>query len=451
MIHRLLVATRGEIAVRVLRTAQRLGIETVAAVSEADRESLPARLADTTVVLGPARPSGSYLSVDAVLRAARAARVDAVHPGYGFLSESPALASACEDAGMVFVGPTPQQLSAVGDKVSAREHALAAGLPLVAGTDVRSAADVRRLTDEVGLPVLVKAVGGGGGRGMRVVRSLERVDEVLDVAVAEAQGAFGDPRIYAERYVERARHVEVQILGDGATAMALGTRDCSVQRRHQKLVEEAPAPLLPPGMSEQMEKAAVALATHLRYRGLGTVELLYDVDARSFAFLEMNARIQVEHPVTEAVFGLDLVAEQLSIAEGQPVTLRPGDSTANGHAVECRVNAEDPAAGFRPSPGRVTRAQLPVGPGIRVDTYLYPGCVVPPYYDSLVAKVIASAPSRDEAFDLMASALQRVTIEGVATNVALLGDLVGSAELRAGGVDTAWLERRLDAFPEEVP
>lgn len=449
MIRRLLVANRGEIAVRVLRTARRLGIETVLTVSQADRSSMAARLADLAVVIGPGPAAASYLSVDAVMSAAHAHRVDAVHPGYGFLSESPALAQACQDAGVVFVGPTAAQLREVGDKVRARANAEAAGLPVVPGRPVDGVADLVAAADEVGVPLLLKAVGGGGGRGMRVLASVDRAGETLDLAVAEAQAAFGDPRVYVERYVERSRHVEVQVLGDGREAIHLGTRDCSTQRRHQKVIEEAPAPLLTEAATRRMCDGAVALARHLGYRGLGTVEYLYDIDAGQHYFLEMNARIQVEHPVTEQVCGLDLVAEQLAVADGQALRVRQDEVRLAGHAVECRINAEDPAADFRPAPGTVTRAELPAGPGVRVDTYLYAGAQVSPFYDSLVAKVVTHAVTRQAALDLMAGALARMAVEGVATNLELARRLVASAELRAGGVDTGWLARLLDAGPDE--
>ncbi len=443
MIRRLFVANRGEIAVRVLDTAARLGIETVLGVSEADCTSMAARLADRVVVIGPAPPAQSYLNVARVVAAARSAGVDALHPGYGFLSESSALAQACDAAGIVFVGPTAAQLDGVGDKLQAREHAVAAGLPVVSGRVLASADDLRAVADTAGMPLLVKAVGGGGGRGMRVLDSLDAAADTFAVAVAEAQAAFGDPRVYVERYLQRARHVEVQVLADGHHAIHLGTRDCSTQRRHQKVVEEAPAPLLSGDAQAAMCAEAVTLAERLGYRGLGTVEYLYDVDSGEHFFLEMNARIQVEHPVTEAICGLDLVAEQLAVADGHPLRVAQDELAWSGHAVECRINAEDPAADFRPSPGTVTRAELPVGPGIRVDTYLHPGASVSPYYDSLVAKVVTHADTRAAALDLMASALARLVIEGVTTNVALQRELVASDPLRAGGADTGWLARHL--------
>lgn len=449
-IRRLLVANRGEIAVRVLRTCARLGIESVLAASDADLDGLPARLADRVVRLGPAAASASYLDPDAVVRAARAIAADAVHPGYGFLSENPALARACADAGIVFVGPTPGSLEAVGDKLTARSHALAAGLPVVPGGEAADAAGAHAVAADIGYPLLVKAVGGGGGRGMKLVGSADELPHTLDLAVSEAAAAFGDPRVYLERFVASGRHVEVQVLGDGTSAVALGDRDCSVQRRYQKLFEEAPAPLLPDRIRAEMAAAALALTTHLRYRGLGTVEMLYDRERDAFYFLEMNARIQVEHPVTEMVTGVDLVAEQLAVAEGLPLCLRQEDITVSGHAVECRINAEDWAHGFRPSPGRIERVVLPAGDGIRVDTHVQGGSVVPPQYDSLLAKLIVHGTDRADALARTRAALDLLRIEGVPTTVPVHRALLADPEFAAGGVDTAFFERFLQARRPDV-
>nr|WP_204332205.1 biotin carboxylase N-terminal domain-containing protein [Geodermatophilus sabuli] len=439
----MLVANRGEIAARVIRTCARLGIESVLAASDADLDSLPARLADRVVRLGPAAAAQSYLDPAAVVRAAQAAGVDAVHPGYGFLSENPALARACGAAGLVFVGPAPESLEAVGDKLRARSHALAAGLPVVPGGEAADLAGARAVAAEVGYPLLVKAVGGGGGRGMKLVRAADELAHTLDLAVSEAAAAFGDPRVYLERFVSSGRHVEVQVLGDGTSAVALGDRDCSVQRRYQKLLEEAPAPLLSDVLRAQMADAALALTRHLGYRGLGTVELLVDRERDTFYFLEMNARIQVEHPVTELVTGLDLVAEQLAVAEGLPLRLRQQDVVLTGHAVECRINAEDAAAGFRPSPGRIERVVLPVGEGIRVDTHVQGGSVVPPYYDSLLAKLVVHGRDRDDALARTRAALELLEIVGVTTTAPVHQALLADPEFAAGGVDTAFFERFL--------
>jgi acetyl-CoA carboxylase, biotin carboxylase subunit len=449
-IHRLLIANRGEIAARVIRTCSRLGIESVLAASEVDLDALPARLADRVVRLGPAAASASYLDPAAVVAAARSVGADAIHPGYGFLSENPSLARACAAAGIVFVGPSPESLEAVGDKLRARSHALAAGLPVVPGGEAADLAGAQAVAAEIGYPLLVKAVGGGGGRGMKLVTDAADLAHTLDLAVSEAAAAFGDPRVYLERFVSSGRHVEVQVLGDGARAVALGDRDCSVQRRYQKLFEEAPAPLIGDALRADMADAALKLCAHLGYRGLGTVELLVDRERDTFYFLEMNARIQVEHPVTEMVTGLDLVAEQLAVAEGLPLRLRQEDVVLSGHAVECRINAEDWTAGFRPSPGRIDRVVLPAGDDVRVDTHVQGGSVVPPYYDSLLAKLIVHGTDRDDALARARTALARLRIEGVTTTVPVHQALLADPEFCAGGVDTAFFERFLQAHEPDL-
>jgi acetyl-CoA carboxylase, biotin carboxylase subunit len=450
VLRRVLVANRGEIAVRVLRTCRALGIETVLTVSDADRDSLPARLADAAVRIGPAAPAASYLNVAAVIGAAQAVGADAIHPGYGFLSENPRLARACEAAGLVFIGPAPGQLEVTGDKLAARERAIAVGLPVVPGgsvapgsTDHRAATAAAELAEAIGWPILVKAAGGGGGRGLRPVRDPAELDEAIGQATAEANAAFGDPRVYLERYVEHGRHVEVQLLGDGAQVIHLGDRDCSVQRRYQKLIEEAPAPNLDPGLREQIRRAAVAFGASLGYRGLGTVEFLVDAASGTFYFLEMNARIQVEHPVTEAISGLDLVAEQIAVAEGRPLRHRQDDIDLTGHAFECRINAEDPGDDFRPSPGTVTRAVFPAGPQIRVDTHIQAGEPVPPGYDSLLAKLIVSGRDRADALTRLRQALDRCEITGIATTIPMHARLTAQDEFARGGVDTGYLARFL--------
>lgn len=454
VLRRVLVANRGEIAVRVIRTCRRLGIETVLTVSDADAGSMPARLADRVIRIGPAPALASYLDVEAVVRAAVATAADAVHPGYGFLSENARFARACAAAGISFIGPSPETLEAAGDKLAAREHAVAAGLPVLPGGHV-TPGEAAAAAGRIGFPVLVKAAGGGGGRGLRVVRGPADLEHSVAVASAEAAAAFGDPRVYLERYVERGRHVEVQLLGDGEHVIHLGDRDCSVQRRYQKLIEEAPAPGLGDGLRERLRAAAVALGERLRYRGAGTVEFLVDAGRGEFYFLEVNARIQVEHPVTEAVTGIDIVAEQLAIAEGRPLRLKQDEVTFTGHAIEVRLNAEDPAGDFRPSPGTVTRAVLPVGahremPGdvaaggtVRVDTHLQAGTAVPPYYDSLLAKVIGHGASRGHALAVLRGALGRCAVDGVITNLGLQRAVLADPEFAAGGVDTGYLARWL--------
>jgi acetyl-CoA carboxylase, biotin carboxylase subunit len=441
MLRRILIANRGEIAARIIRTCQRLGIETVLAVSEADTGSVPARLADRTVVLGPAAPAASYLDTGAVVAAARAAGAGAVHPGYGFASENPELARACARAGLVFIGPGPQQLAAAGDKLAARAHAAAAGLPVLPGGEVGGAAQAQALAESIGWPVLIKAAGGGGGRGLRPAHSAAGLAAAATEALAEAQAAFGDPRIYLERFLPAARHVEVQLAGDGDQVIHLGDRDCSVQRRYQKVVEEAPAPDVDPRVRAAMHKAAVALGTRLGYQGLGTAEFLLDPASGEFYFLELNARIQVEHPVTELVTGLDLVAEQIAIAEGRPLSLAQPDVALTGHAVECRINAEDWRDGFAPSPGTIASAVFPAGPGIRVDTWVQAGSVVPPHYDSLLAKLAAAGPDRAGALARLRAALAVCEITGVSTNLSLHALITSDPAFLAGPVDTGYLAR----------
>jgi len=446
-IGRVLVANRGEIAARVIRSCRELGIETVLAASEADLDSLPAKLADTVACIGPPPAGSSYLDVAAVVRAAVQADADAIHPGYGFLSENAQLARACERAGVVFIGPTEAQLEAIGDKLKARENAIAAGLPVVPGGEVANSEQALALSGELGFPILIKAVSGGGGRGMKPVFEASAMAGAVDLAAAEARAAFGDSRVYLERYIESGRHVEVQVLGDGDDVIHLGDRDCSVQRRYQKLLEEAPAPGIEDELRVAMHRAAVDFGRHLGYRGLGTVEFLLDRARGEFYFLEMNARIQVEHPVTEAITGLDLVAEQIAVAEGRKLRLQQADIAFSGHALECRVNAEDCARDFLPTPGTVTKALFPAGSGVRVDTHIEGGSAVPPFYDSLLAKVIVHAGDRPRALVAMRTALANCRIEGVESNLSMHRDLLESPEFAEGGVDTAFFPRFLSGQP----
>ena len=439
MLRRILVANRGEIAVRILAACQRLGIEAVLAASEADLDSVPARLADRTICLGPPPPAESYLNIGAVVAAAAAAGCDAIHPGYGFLSENPGLARACAAAGLVFIGPPAAQLELAGDKLAAREQAAAAGLPVLPGGEVATAAQAQSLADGIGWPVLIKAAGGGGGRGLRPAGSPAELAPAAGQAAAEARAAFGDPRIYLERFVPGARHVEVQLLGDGKRVIHARDRDCSIQRRYQKVAEEAPAPLLAGPLRAAIHDAAVAFGSRLGYRGLGTVEFLVDPGRGAFYFLEMNARIQVEHPVTEQVCGLDLVAEQIALAEGRPLSLAQEEITVTGHAIECRICAED--AHGRPTPGTITRAVFPAGPGIRVDTGIQAGSAVPPLYDSLLAKLIVTGDDRAAAVTRLRRALAACEIDGVATNLPQLARLAGDPGFAAGGADTGFLAR----------
>ncbi|MBB5984649.1 acetyl-CoA carboxylase biotin carboxylase subunit [Sphingobium lignivorans] len=442
-IRRILIANRGEIAVRIIRTAHALGLETVLAVSEADRDSLGARMATRALCIGPARPGESYLRVETIVQAALGSGCDAIHPGYGFLSERAALASLCEAEGVIFIGPTAAQIEAVGDKLRARAEAIAADVPVVPGGPVDSLAEAQALAAGIGAPLLIKAVGGGGGRGMKLVEDLDDLAATMDMASAEAGAAFGDARVYLERYVSQGRHVEVQVLGDGAgKVIHLGERDCSVQRRYQKLVEETPAPRLPDAARAAMHEAAVRFAARLDYRGAGTVEFLYDMAREQFYFLEMNARIQVEHPVTEMVTGVDLIAEQIAIADGQGLRLAQSDIAIDGAAIECRINAEDPARDFMPSPGTVRRAHWPTGKGIRVDTHIVDGAKIPPFYDSMIAKIIAHGPDRATALARLQAALRETRIEGVSTNLDFQAEILADPDFAAGGVDTGFLARR---------
>jgi acetyl-CoA carboxylase biotin carboxylase subunit len=444
-IRRILIANRGEIAIRVIRTCRTLGIETVLAASETDLDSLPARQADRTVCIGPGQPAESYLKVDTIVQAALSVKADAIHPGYGFLSERPELARMCEQEGVTFIGPTAAQIEAVGDKLRARAEAESAGVPTAPGGAVENVNEAMVLGREIGLPLLIKAVGGGGGRGMKRVDRMEDLPTAMDMAAAEAGAAFGDTRVYLERFVARGRHVEVQVLGDGkGRVVHLGERDCSIQRRYQKLIEETPAPGLSAGFRARIHKAAVQFTERLLYRSAGTVEFLVDVDRHAFYFLEMNARIQVEHPITEAVSKVDIVAEQIAIADGKGLRLRQEEIHLEGCAIECRINAEDPAHDFYPSPGTVHTAAWPSGEGVRVDTHIFSGARVPPFYDSLMAKIIVYAADRPAALDKMRRALAETRVQGVATNLAFHSDVLADSEFEKGGVDTGYLPRFLE-------
>jgi acetyl-CoA carboxylase, biotin carboxylase subunit len=442
-LRRILIANRGEIAVRIIRTCNELGIETILAASEADLDSVPARLADRTICIGAPPPGSSYLNAESIVSAAVTAKAEAVHPGYGFLAENSALARRCISAGITFIGATAAQLDAMGDKLKARQHASDAGLPVLPGGAVENLTAARKLAETLGWPVLIKSVGGGGGRGLKPVHQATELETTLDLAMAESHAAFGDARVYLERLVHSGRHVEVQILGDGKNIVHLGDRDCSIQRRYQKLLEEAPAPDLPDEVRSSMHAGAVSLGRHLGYRGLGTVEYLFDRVRQEFYFLEMNARIQVEHPVTELVAGLDLVALQIAVAEGRSLSIAPADVRFSGHALECRITAEDWRNGFAPSPGTVTSARFPAGEGIRVDTHIEAGARVPPYYDSLLAKIIVHGRDRTQSVERMRRALANCHIEGVATNVAMHALLLDDAQFLRGAADTSTLPRWL--------
>ncbi len=444
-LRRVLVPNRGEIAIRIIRACRKLGIETVLAASAADRDSLAAELADRTVTIGPAAARASYLSVPLVVQAALGTGCDALHPGYGFLSERAELAELCERHDVAFVGPRSETIRALGDKLSARELARRAGVPMVPGTArLESAREAQSAAAAIGFPVVMKASAGGGGRGMFVARDEDEIGASFDRASNEAREAFGDGSLYLERYVERARHVEVQILGDGAgKVLHIGERDCSAQRRYQKVIEEAPCIAISAAARARLHAAAVALAGSVGYRNAGTVEFLYDLDREEFYFMEVNARIQVEHPVTEAVSGLDLVAWQLRIAGGEPLGLEQSDITVRGHAIECRINAEDASHDFRPSPGRISRWVAPAGEGIRLDSYCRTGTFVPPYYDSMIGKLIASGTDRDDALDRMRHALDDFEIDGIRTNVPFQRYVVAHRDFIENNITTRWLERTL--------
>ncbi|PKP99642.1 MAG: acetyl-CoA carboxylase biotin carboxylase subunit [Alphaproteobacteria bacterium HGW-Alphaproteobacteria-13] len=448
-IGRLFIANRGEIALRVARAARALNIETVLGVSDADRDSAAARLVDRTVVLGPGPAARSYLDAKLVVQAAKATGCDALHPGYGFLSERAMFARLCEEHGIVFVGPQPDIIDALGDKLRAREMAAAAGVPLVPGSgEIRSAADARRIADDIGYPVLLKAAAGGGGRGMVIANNGEEVEAGYGRASAEALAAFNDGTLFMERFVPEARHVEVQLIGDGrGKVVHFGERDCSVQRRYQKLIEEAPSVAMPDALRARLHKAAVDLAASVDYRNAGTVEFLYDVLRQEVYFIEVNARIQVEHPVSEMVSGVDLVQQQLRVAGGQGLSMGQADVVLSGHAIECRINAEDAARGFVPVPGTISRWQPPEGEGIRLDSHMDSGAVIPPFYDSMVGKLIVHGRDRAEAVTRLTGALDAFIVEGVPTTIDLHRRIVRHPDFIANRFHTRWLEQVMLAEP----
>jgi acetyl-CoA carboxylase biotin carboxylase subunit len=435
---RILIANRGEIAVRVIRACRELGIETVAVYSTADREALHVRLADRAVCIGPPAPAESYLNVPSLVGAAETTGCDAVHPGYGFLAENAAFARACEGSELVFIGPRPDSIELMGDKAQARATMQGAGVPIVPGSSgLAGIAEARRLAAEIGYPILLKATAGGGGRGMRLVFDPDGLDDAYRAATAEAQAAFSDGSLYVEKAIQLARHVEIQVLCDGeGGVLTLGERDCSIQRRHQKLVEESPSPGVTPAVREAMEAASARACEAIRYRGAGTIEFL--TSGEEFWFIEMNTRLQVEHPVTELVTGIDLVRSQIAVAaaHGLPGT---GRAERRGHAIEIRINAEDPARGFLPAPGTVTRFRPPIGPGVRVDSALYDGYTIPPYYDSLIAKVIVWDGTRRHALARAVQALSQLEIGGVATTTELAIEILLSEDFQSGAYTTAFL------------
>jgi acetyl-CoA carboxylase biotin carboxylase subunit len=448
MFSKVLVANRGEIAVRVIRALHELEIEAVAVYSTADKDSMHVRLADRAVALGPPPASQSYLNIPSVIAAATTTGCEAVHPGYGFLSENPAFVAACEDNDLVFVGPTADVMARMGDKVEAKAELKHAGVPLVPGSDgAVTPAEATSLAGELGYPILLKAAAGGGGKGMRVAKDADEFERSFQLARSEALSAFGNGDVYVEKYLVRPRHVEFQILGDKfGHVIHLGERDCSVQRRHQKLIEEAPSPAVTPDLRKRMGDAAVAGAKSIDYVGAGTIEMLLDEDG-SFYFMEMNTRIQVEHPVTEMITGVDLVKEQIRVAAGERLTVRELPPL-RGHVIECRVNAEDPNRNFQPSPGKITTYHPPGGNGVRIDSHVYAGYTVPPYYDSMIAKVICQGRDRPEALAKMQLALETFIIEGPTTTIPFLARVMQNPRFQSGDIDTKFLEREPDLMKE---
>ncbi len=446
---RVLIANRGEIAVRVIRACRSLGIETVLAASEADRESLGARLAGRTVCIGPPPAAQSYLNINALIAAAQGTGCDAIHPGYGFLAESPALADACTEQNITFIGPKAEQIRRMGNKLEARALALGFGVPTLPGSlKVSSGEEAAAAARQIGFPVMLKAAAGGGGRGMKIVKAQDEIAAMFASASAEARAAFKDDTLYLERFIPNARHIEVQVLGDRfGHVVHLGERDCSLQRRHQKLIEESPAPAITEVLREEIRHAGVTLASRIGYENAGTVEFIVDQDAGEFYFLEMNTRIQVEHPVSEFVSGIDLVQEQLRVARGEALRFTQADLLLRGHSIECRINAELPHEGFRPDPGLITQWLAPEGPNIRVDSHCYTGYRVPIFYDSMLGKLIVYGFDRAEALERMRRALEQFSIVGVGTTLGFLRFVLGHAEFAEGRVNTHLVEDLIAQMP----
>ena len=452
MFKKVLIANRGEIALRIIRACKELGLQTVAVYSEADRESLHVRFADDDVCIGRPPSRDSYLNIPRIIAAAEITGADAIHPGYGFLAENAEFAEIVRASNITFIGPTPDQIRQMGDKAAARKLAQELNVPTVPGSPgpVETLEEGLKIAERIGFPLIIKAAAGGGGKGMRVAAEEEQFEKSFSLARQEALAAFGSDEVYLEKYLSRPRHVEIQIMGDThGKVMHLCERDCSVQRRHQKLIEEAPSPALTTELRQTMGDAAVKLAGAIAYVGAGTIEFLLDEDG-SFYFMEMNTRIQVEHPVTEMSTNFDLVKEQIRVAAGEPMRLQMNGHRLRGHAMECRVNAEDPARNFQPSPGVITAYHPPGGPGVRVDTHIYAGYTVPPYYDSLLAKVIVHGNSRDEALARMRQALDSFIIEGVTTTIPFLGRVMRHPDFVAGRVDTKFLEREPQLLKDDA-
>ena len=442
-ISRILIINRGEIATRIIRTCKVLGIETVLAVSEADQNSLPARLADRVICIGPPNAAKSYLNIPIIIQAALSVGANAIHPGYGFLAEVPELAEICAENDIIYVGPKPDHIKRMGNKLIARSIAVECGVPVLPGSEkVATYEEAAEIADAIGLPIMLKAAAGGGGRGMKIITDRSTIKTMFESASAEAKSAFGDGTMYVEKYIANARHIEVQVLGDKyGNAIHLGERDCSTQRRHQKLVEEAMAPRISEELREAIRSSAVKLAENISYENAGTVEFIFDEDEQKFYFLEMNTRIQVEHPVTETITGVDLIEEQINVANGEKLRFAQSDIQFSGHAIECRINAEVPAEGFRPSPGLITKWEIPQGPGVRVDSHCYHGYTVPVFYDSMIAKVIVHGNTREHAINRMLVALDEFNVEGISTTIPFLKEILKDEDFASGHVHTRLLEK----------
>ncbi|MDH3716264.1 MAG: acetyl-CoA carboxylase biotin carboxylase subunit [Gammaproteobacteria bacterium] len=444
MLDKIVIANRGEIALRILRACREMGVKTVAAYSKADRELMHVRLADESVCIGPPASADSYLNIPAIISAAEVTDAVAIHPGYGFLAENADFAERVESSGFKFIGPTADVIRLMGDKVSAIREMRAAGVPCVPGSGGPLGDDPDtnlQLAGKIGYPVIVKAAGGGGGRGMRVVQSEATLMNAISLTRAEAKAAFGNDTLYLEKYLERPRHIEIQVLADEhGNAVHLGERDCSMQRRHQKVIEEAPAPEITEKQRQRIGERCVEACKRIGYRGAGTFEFLYQDS--EFYFIEMNTRVQVEHPVTEMITGVDIIREQLLIAAGEPLSMRQKDVRIRGHAIECRINAEHPTT-FAPSPGRISQYHAPSGPGVRVDSHVYSGYTVPPNYDSMIGKLIVHADNRGDAIRRMQGALTEIVISGIHTNIPLHIDIIADAAFLAGGTDIHYLEKKL--------
>lgn len=447
-IKRVFVANRGEIAVRVIRGCQALNIETVLAVSEADRETLAAKLADRVVCIGPPASAASYLNVNAIIAAALATKSDAVHPGYGFLAENAGFAQLCEQYGLIFIGPSPENIRQMGNKLEARALACKSGLPVIEGSPkINKFEEAIGIAEKIGYPVFLKAASGGGGRGIRIIREEKDMQPAFESASAEAQAAFGDNSLFVERFIEKARHIEVQVIADSfGNVVHLGERDCSMQRRYQKMIEEAPAYGLSEDLRERIQLAAVAQTKSIGYKSAGTIEFIVDLDRDSFYFLEMNTRIQVEHPVTEEVTGRDIIADQLRIAGGETLGYTQEDVVFSGCAIECRINAESPLQRFRPTPGKITKWAPPQGPGIRFDTHCFEGYTVSPYYDSLLGKLIVRAKDRGAAIEGMLRALEDFKAEGIETTVPFLKFVLSHPDYQNGSTSTRFLEKAAEEY-----